>query len=41
MSEDIRNLPKDKQRALQHADKTAKAKSKVSLARLQADDNKD
>jgi|TARA_Y100000114_G_scaffold120590_1_gene115577 hypothetical protein len=32
MSEDIRNLPKDKQRALQHADKTAKPKSKVSLA---------
>jgi len=32
MSEDIRNLPRDKQRALQHADKTAKPKSKVSLA---------
>ena len=30
--EDIRTLPKDKQRALQHADKTAKPKSKVSLA---------
>jgi hypothetical protein len=30
--EDIRNLPRDKQRALQHADKTAKPKSKVSLA---------
>ena len=32
VEEDIRNLPKDKQRALQHADKTAKPKSKVSLA---------
>ena len=32
LSDDIRNLPKDKQRALQHADKTAKPKSKVSLA---------
>ena len=30
--EDIRTLPRDKQRALQHADKTAKPKSKVSLA---------
>ena len=30
--EDIRNLPRDQQRALQHADKTAKPKSKVSLA---------
>lgn len=32
VNEDIRTLPKDKQRALQHADKTAKPKSKVSLA---------
>jgi len=32
VEEDIRNLPKDKQRALQHADKTAKPKSQVSLA---------
>lgn len=32
LSDDIRNLPKDKQRALQHADKTAKPKSQVSLA---------
>ena len=32
LSDDIRDLPKDKQRALQHADKTAKPKSKVSLA---------
>ena len=32
LSDDIRNLPRDKQRALQHADKTAKPKSKVSLA---------
>ena len=32
LSDDIRNLPKDKQRALQHADKTAKPKKDVSLA---------